>query len=302
VTETIENNTWRLTISPRLGASPVALEYNLNGAWEPVMRPTPPEALEGNSSSPFSSYTLAPFSNRIRDGRFVFQGREYTVRANNAKGEFIHGDVRNRPWQVHRLNDNTLECRFDSREFSDANFPFPYTVVVTYTLEGERFVTDIRLENAGETAMPAGFGFHPYFVRHFAASSSDPVLTFNATGYYIADETIIPRDGAHPLTPDMDFSSGKPAYAQNLDTVYNGWDGNATLQWASHRLVMRSSSIFTHFIAFNGAPDGTIALEPITHATDGFNLVARGVEGTGVHVLETAESIAGTVTLRLEAV
>jgi aldose 1-epimerase len=302
VTESIQNNVWRLRISPRVGASPIALEHNLNGAWHPVMRPTPPETLDGDSSSPFSSYTLAPYSNRIRDGRFAFQGREYTVRANNSKGEFIHGDVRNRPWQVHRLNDTTLECRFDSREFSDANFPFPYTVVVTYQLECEQFITDIRLENAGDTAMPAGFGFHPYFVRHFATSSADPILTFHATGFYIADETIIPRDGAHPITPEMDFSRGKNAYAQSLDTVYNGWHGTATLRWETHRLVLEASSLFTHFVACNGAPDGTIALEPITHATDGFNLMARGVDGTGVRVLEAGEGMTGTVTLRLETV
>jgi aldose 1-epimerase len=302
VTETIENDIWRLRILPSLGASPVALEHRVGNAWYPVMRPTPPAALTGDSSSPFSSYTLAPYSNRIRDGKFSFHGREYTVRANTPKGEFIHGDVRNRAFQIKHLSTSSLECSFNSRDFPDANFPFPYTLLVTYSLEGDAFLTTLTLENVGEAPMPAGFGLHPYFVRHFAGSTTDPVLTFNATGSYVTDEKTIPRDGAQPLSPALDFSRGKDAYGQPLDTVFNGWDGTATLQWETHRLAMHATEIFTHFVAFNGAPDATIALEPITHATDGFNLMARGVPDTGVRVLEAGEKLSGTVTIRLEPV
>jgi aldose 1-epimerase len=302
VTETIENDIWRLRILPSLGASPVALEYRVGNAWHAVMRPTPPAALTGASSSPFSSYTLAPYSNRIRDGQFSFQGREYTVRANTPKGEFIHGDVRNRAFQIKHHSTSSLECTFDSRNFPDANFPFPYTLLVTYSLESDAFITTLTLQNVGDAPMPAGFGLHPYFVRHFAGSIIDPILTFNAMRYYVTDEKTIPRDGAQSLSPTLDFSTGKSAYGQPLDTVFNGWDGAATLQWETHRLVLHASDVFTHFVAFNGAPDATIALEPITHATDGFNLMARGVSDTGVRVLAAGERLSGSVTIRLEPV
>jgi aldose 1-epimerase len=301
MTETLQNDFWRLTIEPRLGASPVALEFRVNDAWEPVMRPTAPELLSGDSSSPFSSYTLAPYSNRIRDGRFVFQGKEYTLRPNNAKGETIHGDIRNRAFKVTR-NTSSLVCHLDSTDFSDANFPFPYTVTVTYALEDARFVTRIELKNVGESAMPAGFGFHPYFVRRFNQSVSDPTIQFTATGYYVTDEKTIPVTGAEPLTEHLDFSSAKDAYAVPLDTVYNGWNGVAALSWETHRLELRASEVFTHFVAFNGAPDATIAMEPVTHATDGFNLMARGVPNTGVRVLEPGETLSGEFSLFLEAV
>ncbi|NJK45602.1 MAG: aldose 1-epimerase [Pleurocapsa sp. SU_196_0] len=302
MTESIENDIWRLRILPTLGASPIALEYRVGDAWHAVMRPTPAAALTGDSSSPFSSYTLAPYSNRIRDGKFSFQEREYTVRANTPKGEFIHGDVRNRAFQIKRPSASSLECAFDSRDVRDANFPFPYTLLVTYALEGDALLTTLTLENVGDAPMPAGFGLHPYFVRHFAGSTTDPTLTFDATGYYVTDEKTIPRDGARPLSPALDFSRGKSAYEQPLDTVFNGWNGAATLRWETHRLILHASDVFTHFVAFNGAPDATIALEPITHATDGFNLMARGVSDTGVRVLEAGERLRGTVTIRLEAV
>ena len=261
----------------------------------------PATDLEGNSSSPFSSYTLAPYSNRIRGSSFQFEGKQYALKPNNSKGETIHGDVRNRPWNVTRVSDATLECRFDSRDVSDANFPFAYGVTVTYSLEGAICRTSIALENVGDVEMPAGFGFHPYFVRRFAGSLTDPLLEFSASGYYIPDALTIPTEGAHDLRSDLDFSSAKSAYAAPLDIVFNGWGGRAALTWDQHRLELTASDVFTHFVAFNGAPDGTIAMEPVTHATDGFNLLARGVKNTGVRILEPLEILSGDFTLQLHA-
>ncbi len=297
--ETIENEFWRLSIAPHIGASITALEARVDGAWQPMMRPA--TQLEGSSSSPFSSYTLAPFSNRIRGSSFEFRGKQYALKPNNAHGETIHGDVRNRVFMVTRVSNQQLKCYFDSRDFADANFPFSYGVTVTYSLEGAICRTSIALENVGDVAMPAGFGFHPYFVRRFAGSLNDPLLEFSATGYYITDALTIPTEGAHGLTTDLDFSSAKNAYAAPLDTVFNGWGGRAALTWDQHRLELTASDVFTHFVAFNGAPDGTIALEPVTHATDGFNLLARGVEHTGVRILEPLEELSGDFALQLHA-
>jgi aldose 1-epimerase len=41
-------------------------------------------------------------------------------------------------------------------------------------------------------------------------------------------------------------------------------------------------------------------VEPVSHANDGFNLMARGIEGTGVQVLEPGQTLAGNVTFRLD--
>ena len=36
-------------------------------------------------------------------------------------------------------------------------------------------------------------------------------------------------------------------------------------------------------------------VEPVSHVNDGVNLAARGVEGTGVHVLAPGQSLRGAV-------
>jgi aldose 1-epimerase len=300
--ETLENDALRLDIAPDLGASPVAFEVRLKGAWHAVMRPTDQRTLERRRSAAFSSYTLAPYSNRIRDGRFTFQGRAYQLRPNWPGAQTIHGDVRDRPFGVARPDAHTITCHYDSRLVQDKNFPFDYSFTKTYSLNGAILETRLELTNASTEPMPAGFGIHPYFVRTLNGSSPNPLLRFHARGVYDTDDHLIPHAAARAIPPEFDFSSPKDAYSASLDHVFDGWDGRASLEWRGSglRLEIEASQVFSHFVVFNGSPDGTIALEPVTHATDGFNLMDRGVPGTGVVILQPGETLQGSIQIRLE--
>ena len=306
--ETLENDALRLVIAPDLGASPVALELRLGDAWQPIMRPTSQQTLQRGNSAGFSSYTLAPYSNRIRDGRFRFRGREYQLRASWPDGQTIHGDVRDRAFQITRPDAATITCRYDSRPVQDKNFPFDYTLLKTYTLERTEAANslEIRMElrNVGDQPMPAGLGIHPYFVSTLNGSHAKPVLQFHARGVYDVDEHVIPSAAARAITPDLDFSSPKDAYLERIDRVYNGWDGHASLDWPGSgvRMLIEADAVYSHFVVFNGDPDGTLALEPVTNATDGFNLMDRGIPDTGVQVLEPGEMLVGSIWIKLERV
>ena len=303
-TLSLENPHLRLEINPEVGASPAAFEANWHGEWVPVMRPTPRPLPE--KSSPYSSFTLAPYSNRIRGARFEFAGREYQLHPNKPEGNVvagitIHGDVRNRPWQAERAGD-TLICRFDSSEFPDSNWPWPFNMVQTYRLDGNTLVTQLELTNASDEEMPAGFGIHPYFMRTLPGSG-DAMLQFRAKGYYLPDETLIPTEGMKPVPPKLDFSRPRSPGDQHIDTVFGGWEGTATLECPDSdlRMTIAADPIFSHFVVFT-APDGTLALEPVSNATDGFNLMAKGVRGTGVRILEPGGGLSGTIKMTIEGV
>ncbi len=300
--EILENNFWKLAVHPRLGASPVALEAMANGAWRAVMRPTNPALLEGENSANFSSYNLAPYSNRIKNNTFVFEGREYHMKPNWADGLLtIHGDIRNRPLDMTR-QENALEFFYDSRTVTDSNYPFSYTFKTRYSLEGDLFVSHLELQNVGAESMPAGLGYHPYFMPTFSGSSAAPKLQFQAKSVYLTDTTRIPDGGSQAIPPELDFSSSKAVTGFFIDNVYNGWDGVATFEWtgSGYGLRIEGDPIYTHFVVFNGDPDGTVALEPVSHCTDGFNLMAQGIQNTGVKVLAPGEVLAGAMRLTLE--
>ncbi len=303
-TQTLQNEFWKLEVLPRLGASPVALEANIENAWQPVMRPTPKEFLTLDSSARFSSYNLAPYSNRIKNNQFVFEGKTYKLQPNwFPEGLTIHGDIRNRPLEMTRT-DNMLEFYFDSRTLEDSNYPFDYTFKTKYSLEGDVFITHLEVQNVGSTRMPAGLGYHPYFVRHFLGSSAAPLLHFQASSVYLTDNSRIPDGASQAIPNELDFSSPASPVEVFVDNIYNDWDGVATLEWvgSGYKMRIEGDKIYGHFVVFNGDPDGTIALEPVSHATDGFNLLARGVPNTGVRILESGEILSGAMRVKLERV
>lgn len=297
---TLESASWRLQVAPEVGASIAGLYARSGDGWRAVLRETPPEAVEDRSPSKFASFVLVPFSNRIRDARFTFQGREYRLRPTSSDGNTQHGDVRGRPWTVTHADERTLECRLDTRDFPDFNYPFPFTASVGYRLDGGDFKTRLSLTNTGGGAMPAGFGLHPYFNRH-VAGSGELELGFAAAGVYETDDTFIPSEGMKPVPDALAFAPARAAGGQSLNHVYGGWDGRASLSWPGSGLVIAVACdpVFSHLVVFT-APDGSLAVEPATHATDGFNLLARGLSGTGVVVLEPGETVTGTATLSVQ--
>ncbi len=296
--QTISNDHFTLSILPDIGASVLNLSASSGStsAGRPVLRHVDPSTVK--SSSQCGSFLLLPYSNRIRDARFTFEGQSVQLRPNPATGGIQHGDVRNRPWTVERRSSAHLVGTFDSREFTDMNWPWAFTAQVEYLLHGPHFDTSVTLTNQGSSPMPAGMGLHPYFAR--LDGDTDPTLSFQAGGVYLTDSSSIPTAGPQSVPPDLDFSRARALGAAQFDQVYSSWDGVARLEWQGGRaLTLTADSVFSHLVVFT-APDGSLALEPVTHATDAFNLAAHGVHGTDMRVLAPEQSLGAAFRITLE--
>ena len=297
-TQTIENESWKLSVVPEVGASVAGLWLKVNGAWEPLLRETPPDAAEKGSASPFSSFTLAPFSNRIKDATFTFQGETFELRA-ESDGNTKHGDVRSRPWELLHTDELSVECVLKTQDFEDFNFPFPFVITVSYRLDGEVFETRLRLTNTGERNMPAGLGLHPYFQRQLAGSD-EVALQFTAAARYVLDDANIPTGELLRPAGELDFRSGRVIGDAELDDLYRGWSEPVILHYPDvGNVELSADPVFGHLIVFT-SQDGSLAVEPVTHATDGFNLRSRGFGGSGVQVLAPGKAIEGSVWLKFE--
>lgn len=305
----LENAALRLAIDPDRGASPTELSLRRAllsrapdslPAWLSIWRPTPPHALQQGDSAAYASYTLAPYSNRIRDGKLHFAGQQYQLAANWPDGQTIHGDVRMRPFFVEQTASHTALCRYDSRHSPSRNFPFHYQLLTEYRLHDTTLHIELALTNTDSCDLPAGLGIHPYFVRHLWPDTPNPLLRFVATGFYPVDAQVIPTGPAQPLLPQHIFSTPRDAYAQPIDCAFAGWDGHADLVWPDTGLALQLSAdpVFGHFVVYNQAPDGTLALEPVSHATDACNLAERGVPGTGLQILAPGQTLRGGIRLQ----
>ncbi|ACO45319.1 aldose 1-epimerase [Deinococcus deserti] len=290
--QTISSPAMTLEVLPDLGASLLNLRA---ASGRPVLRAVNPQGVQ--SSSQCASFTLLPFSNRVRDARFVFGGREVQLRVTTKDGLTQHGDVRNRPWQVSRPSDTALVCEFDSRHFADVNWPWAFTATVEYRLHGPHLDTSVTLTNVDTTPMPAGLGLHPYFTR--LHEGVDPALELPAALIYDTDDRALPQAEARPVRPDEDFRRPAPLGHRQPDQVYTAWDGIARLDWGQRALTITADNVYSHVVLF-AAPDGSLALEPVSHATDALNLANQGVAGADLRVLAPGQSLAGAVRFTLE--
>lgn len=118
---------------------------------------------------------LFPISGQLANGTYEWEGKTYTM-AN-------HGFARNASWEViGQENDNraSLSIRITSNEQTKLSYPFDFTVIFTYVLEGGKLTIKQEYNNAGESPMPIYPGFHPYF----KTSEKNLAYEIDATKYY----------------------------------------------------------------------------------------------------------------------
>jgi aldose 1-epimerase len=261
--------------------------------WHSLMRETSVEMIEKASPSNYSSFTLAPFSGRLRDAKFRFENNSYQLKA-NPDGNTQHGDVRSRSWEVLASDTHMLEARINARDFPEFNFPFPFVLVVIYLLEDETFTTHLRLTNTGNTAMPAGFGIHPYFNR--LVGTEEVKLAFSAEDYYVT-ENLLPTGEHKKIPAELNFSVPRAVGKQDINHTFHNFR-NLNLHYPDFSLSFDCDPVFEHLVVYT-PPDGSLAVEPVTNGPDGFNLYAKDIAGTGVRVLQAGDVLEGSIHLRL---
>ncbi|MEO2169701.1 MAG: aldose 1-epimerase [bacterium] len=294
----LENDSLRLEVLPEAGASIVTLAIRREERWIPLMRATPPEAIAKRNSSAMAAFVLAPFSNRLADARFRFGGKTWQLEPNFAGGYAIHGCVRKRPWQVLECTNTEIRLGFDSAAFPDPGFPFPFTTTLTYGLAANTMTAHIELSNRGADSMPAGFGFHPYYERTLLDPDEEVELQMRASGAY---KGLAPQQAAAPLAAVQDFSARRALPEAGFDTCFAGWDGHAQLRWPGSDVTAEidCDEPLRHIILFTPPGENFFALEPVSNANNGFNLLADGIDGSGVVVLRADTSMAASFQIRV---
>jgi aldose 1-epimerase len=294
--KTLQNDCWQVGILPETGGSVAFGRVRADG-WHDFMRPTPP-ANYANAGL-CASFVLVPYSNRIRDGRFTFGGEPYQLR-NLKDGNAIHGIGRGLPWKVEAADGTHVRLRFDSADHVDPDWPFRFSSIQEYRLEGSTFSIFITLTNEDKRAWPGGFGHHPYYQKVVGGSGVSLVIPCDR---YVPLDKGLPITGeTAPVPAYADFRALRPLGDAVVDDLLTGRKASEPVRFEYEGLPeirLRADAIFEHFILY--APPGKdfYAIEPVTNLNDGFNLHAKGMPHTGVFVLEPGETRSGLISFEL---
>ncbi|GAA1447071.1 aldose 1-epimerase family protein [Leifsonia poae] len=111
----------------------------------------------------FRGATLAPWPNRVADGRYTFNGVEQQLPLTEpARGNALHGLAAWLDFEVvdRSASSVTLEATIEAQ----AGYPHRVDVDVTFTLDEEGLHTAVTATNSGTDAAPWGTAPHPYLV------------------------------------------------------------------------------------------------------------------------------------------
>jgi len=285
----LRSDVFRVVVAPERGGSLMSIGVKRAGEWLDL---TPEPGSRG------VSWLMLPYSNRIRDGRFVFDKREHQLA--NAKNHAIHGDVRSRPWKIVERTSSSVVLAFDSADVADFNWPWPIRATVGISLTGDRLEQTLRLENRGDTTMPAGFGWHPYFRRWLSRDGEPVLLGFRARFMHPdTDADGLPDGPPEPLPDDLNFSVPRELGSRRIDACFAGFDGRATIQWPESGVTLEyaCSPNVTHLVCFGPEDRPVLAVEPAANANDGVNRLAAGEPESGVIPLPAGESLDASFTI-----
>ncbi len=298
-------------IVPALGNNCYLFRVADAGTWVRIIDEPPDLATLEARPTAYGNPILFPFPNRIRDGRWEFEGETYRFDKPPDSPTTIHGLLLNLPYQVEShvadANGATLVCSLNSQDFPAVTrqFPFPFRMEIRYTLKDAVLNMAINIENRGERNMPTGFGIHPYFnvVLGPGATAADAVITVPAAKYWELDSVLVPTGVQHVVSGTLDLRDGKPFGALKLDHVFTDvqWEEGVSRcsienRDTGHRMVMESDMQFRELVVYTPPGRDAICFEPYTCPTDAINLEARGIPA-GMIVLAPGESFSGTVRL-----
>ncbi|MBN2350682.1 MAG: galactose mutarotase [Bacteroidales bacterium] len=180
---------------------------------------------------------IGRYGNRIANGKFSIDGKEYTLVTNNGKNH-LHGGIKgfhNVVWDVKEVTDSTLTLHYLSKDMEEG-YPGNLDVNVTYTLTDDNALK-INYEATTDKKTVLNLTNHAFFnlAGEDQGSILNTELTIYADSFTPTDNTSIPTGEIKAVkgTP-FDFATataiGKRIQEDNQQLQFgSGYDHNFVL-------------------------------------------------------------------------
>ena len=234
-------------------------------------------------------FVLAPFSNRVGDGAFEHDGQRYPLRSLSTEHPLpIHGVAWKRAWTITEQSPTSLCLTLIHRPEGEGvlDWPFAFELEHQIKLDDGGVALQLTLRNIDNRSMPAGLGWHPYFLRHDACW-----LRFDTSAVWRNDTRNLPSQKT-PIPTEWDFSTEAPLQEPGLDTCFVGRTGPVTIHWPNEgvELTMHPSEALDHLVVFTPPAEmGFFAVEPVSHANNALSM--DDPAANGIRTLDPGETM-----------
>ena len=235
-----------------------------------------------------SCFPLIPYSNRIKNAKFLFANRPYQLKRNWQCDEHsIHGEGWLASWSVMELSADRCMISYTGGK----NWPWSYRVELSIQISKSGVKFEIEVLNSGHEAFPVGAGFHPYFPRF-----EDTELKFTATEFLKSDDWS--TRGFSTLRDDIKFRHSRRFQNVSIDACFSGWDRRALILQPTLGVAieLETSSETNWCTLYIPESDRFFCFEPVSHATGAFN--RSDAMADGLHLLRPDKKFKFDMTLR----
>jgi aldose 1-epimerase len=240
--------------------------------------------------------TLVPWPNRIRDGRYTFEGTTYQLALTEpATRNAIHGLGRWARWAKVRHVADQVTLRLDI--VPQNGYPFEVRVETTYSVDADHgLIVTIGARNLGSGRAPFGAGSHPYLSTRGHALA-DTTVQLPARERLVVDDKQVPIGTRSVARTRHDLRRGRRLRAVRFDDgfsglVTHGGRGVAEVRTpgGGARLWFDETYGFLQVFTVDALTprQAAVAIEPMTCAPNAFNT------GAGLIVLEPGGTWTGS--------
>jgi aldose 1-epimerase len=228
----------------------------------------------------FKGPKLFPFPNRIKDGKYSFEGKEYQLRKNLvSQSHAIHGLILDCSFKVTEQKIEEDQASIQLVYIADGteiNYPFQYKLIIDITLtDSQGLLTRTKILNESSGNIPLGDGWHPYFT--LGSSVNRLKLILPPCKRLEADDRMIPTG---TIIKEQRFKKPEKINDVHLDDCFQ-IEGKEKI--AEIHLINEEKNIdlivwqeggeqkYNFFQIYTPPDRQSIAVEPMTCAPDAFN-------------------------------
>ncbi|MDR9827728.1 aldose 1-epimerase [Vibrio sp. FNV 38] len=235
------------------------------------------------------SAKLFPFPNRLERGHYTFAGESYQLPANFPWSEHaVHGLLYNQPFFIKATQADEHHAQvtltFDSSQLDVEGYPYPFRLEVTFSLDTAGVLQcGTKVFNLGETAMPFGDAWHPYFSLGVARNAFTLEMSPSHEWLHIDD---LPSGEKQPFSQ---FNQPNTLDGVDLNHCFE-FDHPTQSQIELKRIDGKAQLIYTQpsgypFVQlYTPNSESSVAVEPMSCPANALN------NGFGLLVLEPGET------------
>jgi len=138
---------------------------------------------------------IGRFANRIKDGKFTLNGKNYQLAVNNGTNHLHGGNsgFNQKIWDVVEVSESSLKLHYLSKD-GEENYPGDLDVFVTYAITDDNALS-IHYEATTNKDTIVGFTNHAYFnlKGEGCGNVRDHILQVNANLFTQVDESFAPN-------------------------------------------------------------------------------------------------------------